>query len=75
MVDALETMLALAKAGEVMGLMYSADLKGDSQRPMHGLCGSYRREPLRALGVLLALKARLVKLVDSCQLSGFGNSR
>lgn len=62
-VIALEALLDLARSGALKGLVYVAET--DDPAPLAGLCGSYKREPLKALGGLSTVQQRLSTGMDS----------
>lgn len=64
LVSALEAMLELAKAGDLWGLSFAAELGGRRQPPILGVCGSHRRDPGRALVAVATLKSKLLRLSE-----------
>lgn len=56
-VDALEALLAAAKAGEVQGLVYVVKVGPDEHRA--GTVGVYRRHPEKALSATFQLERAL----------------
>lgn len=71
-VDALEDLLALARAGELRGMQYTAELRG-MIRPMMGITGTYKRDINHALSALTQAKATLLDKLEAPR--GFSESR
>jgi hypothetical protein len=76
----LETLLELARHGELVGLLYVADLKTDPKtrrgrraQPTHlayGLTGSLRDDPIRSLGASARIWRRLQDMANEAEASG-----
>lgn len=63
-IAALEMSLVLAKSGKLTGMTLVAEARG-LQTPIVHICGTFRRDPLRAMGGLSAISHRLA-MIDDC---------
>ena len=63
MVAALESSLVLARAGKLMGMTLVAEGRGLGAPVVH-ICGTFRRDKLRAMGGLSAIAYQLAMIDD-----------
>lgn len=59
----LEALLDLARSGMLRGLVFAADVVGERSL-LAGVCGSYKQDPLKAIGSLTTIQHRLVSAME-----------